>query len=212
MAYSSGSYTSAPSDRSATDWAEEWKEELNQPVQYKPTTGQTQTGTTTQTSTTEFVGERPEYEKPTWDESEIRKLSRKIAAPNIRQLRQQVQQVVAKHYENPNVRSMMLRSALQGYGIGLGGVLSSAGTQARSEYTQRYSFDVREAMAKYQSAWNEYMASAEKTTTSTTTGTTQNIYDTGAPSNYMGYNWQDWTGPAVLNPYTSRTVDVWSKF
>jgi hypothetical protein len=167
-------------DRSPTDWSEERGRESSQssyqPTRYKPATGQTET--TTQTQQTVFTGERPEYEKPEWDEGEIRKLSRKIQAPGIRQLRQQVQQVFAKHYENPNVRSMMLRNALQGYGIGLEGVISGSETQARGEYAQRYSFDVQEAMAKYQAAWNEYMASGK--TTTTRTGTTQQTFGGGA--------------------------------
>lgn len=203
-------YTDESTDRSATDWSEEWEEELSQPVQYKPATGQVTT--TTEEAQRVFTGERPEYEKPAWDEKEIRKLSRKIQAPGVRQMRQQVQQVVARHYENPNVRSMMLRNALQGYGIGLENIISGAETQARGEYAQRYSFNVQEAMAKYQAAWNEYMASGK--TTTTRTGTTRKIYDTGVSGSslYGQPTWQDWTGPAVLNPYMPIYRDVWRKF
>lgn len=194
--YEYTTYSGGSSRPGAIDYSKEWADQLNQPVRYKPATGAEQTGTTTQETTTEFTGKRPEYEKPVWDEGEIRKISRKVQAPNIRQLRQQVQRVVAQQYENPNVRRMMLQNALQGYGIGLGKILAEGETQARSEYARKYSFDVQEAMAKYQAAWGEYMASATRRTTSTTKGTTQQTFGATTPK-----TWRDWGGPAVLNPY-----------
>ena len=195
--------------RPPTDWRKEWAGELNQPVQYKPATGQVQEEAGTQVTTAEFTGERPEYEKPVWDEGEIRKLSRKIQAPSVRRLRQQVQQVVSKHYENPNVRSLMLRNALQGYGIGLEHVLSGAETQARGEYAQRYSFDVNAAMAKFQAAMNEYMASAKRTTTRAGTTGVQQTFDAGGSGTFGQPTWRDWQGPAALNPYISQPRRRW---
>lgn len=141
-------------------------------IRYLPTSArstQPREVTQTQTGVTTYTGERPaEFVKPEYDEGEIKRIGREIAAPQIRQLRQALQQALVKHYENPNVRRMMVRSALQGYGIGLGGIKAKSRQAARAEYAQKYSFDMQAAMANFQAAWNEYLG----TKTTTQVGTT----------------------------------------
>lgn len=167
---------------------------------------------TSQVTTTEFTGERPgKFEQPEWSEGDIKKRSAEIAAPQIRQLRQGLQQALVKHYENPNVRKMMVRSALQGYGIGLGSITAKARSAAASEYAQKYSFDMQAAMADFNAAWNEYMGAKKVTSTGTSEGTT-----TGEVTGTTGYDYTDYgdndiyTGPAFLNPSLSSRRNVWS--
>jgi hypothetical protein len=115
---------------------------------------------------------------PEWDEKEIKKKTQRNAAPQVRQLRQTVQQAMGRNYENPNVRRMTLRDALAGYGMGLEGVMRGAGQQAQQEYAQEYSKDWQEAninhqtdtqnlMNKYNAAWQEWLGSGEQVTTQT---------------------------------------------
>lgn len=170
-------------------------------------TGKT-SGTSESTQTIEFTGERPsDLVKPEWDEGDIKKRAAQIAAPRIRQLRQAVQQALVKHYENPNVRKMMVRSALQGYGIGLGNVVSRAQSAAQAEYAKKYSFDMQVAMANFNAAWNEYMGARKTTTKGATTGETEGV-TTGVATGTTGYEYQGggdvgevpYSGPAVYNP------------
>lgn len=120
----------------------------------------------------------PDFVAPEWDEKEIKKKTQRNAAPQIRQLRQTVQQAMGRNYENPNVRRMTLRDALAGYGMGLEGVMRGAGQQAQQEYAQEYSKDWQSAninhqtdtqnlMNKYNAAWQEWLGSGETVTTQT---------------------------------------------
>lgn len=165
-------------------------------LQSRPTkTTQEQKGTSESVSEISFTGERPaDFQKPEWDVGEIKKRTAEISGPKVRQLRQALNQALVKHYENPNVRKMMVRSALQGYGIGLGNVTAAAATAARSEYAQKYSFDMSAAMANFNAAWREYMGARKTTTAGTTTGTGVTDYT------YFGSPEEEYTGPAVLKP------------
>ena len=172
-------------------------------------TGKT-SGTSESTQTIEFTGERPtDLVKPEWNEGEIKKRAQQIAAPQIRQLRQAVQQALVKHYENPNVRKMMVRSALQGYGIGLGGVVAQSQSAASSEYAKKYSFDMQVAMANFNAAWNEYLGARKTSTVGATTGTTEGTTTgttTGTNVGATDYTYQGgsepesdiYSGPAVF--------------
>jgi hypothetical protein len=128
-----------------------------------------------------FMGDAPELpdlpklEMPKVDKRAVRALTQKIAAPSIRKLQEGVQQAMNVHTDNPNVRRMTLREALQGYGSGLETTMAGAGSQARQEHQQELNLLANEAranwqtstealMAEYQNAYNKYMQSAEKIT------------------------------------------------
>ena len=78
------------------------------------------------------------YNAPYYDPSKITSLTQKRAMPGIRSLREQVQRVTGKRYDNPYVAKMSLREALQGYGSGLSKVIQGAGEAAVDEYGQEY--------------------------------------------------------------------------
>jgi hypothetical protein len=139
-------------------------------------------GTRTSVSTTTFTMPRPSTPKlptlelPKVDKRAVSALAQKSAAPGIRSLRETVQQAMGASYENPNVRRMTLREALQGYGAGLEKVMAGAQTQARQEHQQELNLlaeerqqnwraQVQQSMDAYNKAWSEYLSSAKKTTT-----------------------------------------------
>jgi hypothetical protein len=141
-------------------------------------------GTRTSVSTTTFTMPRPKtpdlptLELPKVDKRAVAALAQRAAAPGIRSLRETVQQAMGASYENPNVRRMTLREALQGYGAGLEKVMAGAQAQARQEHQQELNLlaeerqqnwraQVQRAMDSYNKAWSEYLASAKKTTTQT---------------------------------------------
>lgn len=124
----------------------------------------------------------PDFDAPEYDRRRVRQLTQEQAAPQIRKLRDTVQQAMASSYENPNVRAMTLRDALAGYGLGLEGALSGAQDRAMKEYateyegeyeeaTRQHATDVQEEMAEFEAAWNDYLKGYSQTTS------TENMYD-----------------------------------
>lgn len=87
---------------------------------------------------------------PDYDQDRVESLAQRLAAPGIRRLRDQVQQVQGGVYDNPNVKAMTLRQALEGYGQGLEGVMGSAFGTASQIYNQEYQPKVQEATINYQ--------------------------------------------------------------
>jgi len=94
-------------------------------------------------------GAAPIYAAPTWDEGAIESLTQRKAAPGLRNLRQQVQRVTGRRYDNPQVARMTLREALQGYGAGIGSVMGSAGETAMGEYGKKYAIEADVAKTNY---------------------------------------------------------------
>jgi hypothetical protein len=139
------------------------------------------TGTTSTTSYS-YGGAWPEvpeleaFTAPEWDEREIARLRQVKAGPGLRRLRRVAEKAIGRSYENPNVRRMSVREALEGLGVGMGGVLSAAGREAAGEYGQIYSREYNAAMmnyqaqmqremSEYQALINKYMASRKAVTT-----------------------------------------------
>ena len=116
------------------------------------------------TTKTTYQGKAPTFAAPEWDEKEIRKKSRKLAGPALAAMEQEVQRAVGQYYENPNVRRMVLRDTLQGYGIGMANVLLAAERGATAEYGAEYGRAYQTAMTNYQSAWQQYMSTAQQVT------------------------------------------------
>ena len=138
---------------------------------------------TTQTTKLRFTEAMPdtpdlptlELAKP--DKRKIRALSQEIAAPSIRKLQEGLQAGMNTKSDNPNVRRMTLREALQGYGTGLETAMSGSGSQARSEHQQElntqnaaaqanWQAKTQSLMTAYQNAFSRYMQSAERVTNS----------------------------------------------
>jgi len=94
--------------------------------------------------------EYPTFKGPTWSEGEIKKRTQKAAAPGLRSLEMKVNQAMSRYYENPNVRRMVLRDALAGYGIGISNIRAQASKTAQAEYGQEYSRMYSEAMSDFQ--------------------------------------------------------------
>jgi len=115
------------------------------------------------------MGELPVYEAPKWDEERIKSLAQRIAAPGLRNIRQQVQRASTMPSTNPNIRAMTLREALSGYGQGLESIMGGARSGAGQEYAREYGTKESEAranyeakkqkmFAEYQAAYADYMA------------------------------------------------------
>ena len=91
-----------------------------------------------------------QLEIPVYDQGRVEALAQRAAAPGIRKLRDQVQQVQGANPENPNVKAMNLRQALAGYGSGLETVMGGALSAGTSMYGQEYDPQVAEATTNYQ--------------------------------------------------------------
>ena len=95
--------------------------------------------------------ELPTYTAPEWNEKEITALTQKRAAPGLRGLRQQIQQVSGMSADNPNMKRMTLRDALAGFGSGVSNVIGSAGSAAAGEYGQKFGAESGNALNMYKS-------------------------------------------------------------
>lgn len=124
----------------------------------------------------------PDFEAPKYDRRRVRQLAQQQAAPQVRKLRNTVQQAMGQGFENPNVRAMTLRQALEGYGLGLEGALAGAHSRAAAEYKTEYEgyydeavrnfdTDVKENMAEFEAAWNDYLKGFKQKST------TANVYE-----------------------------------
>jgi hypothetical protein len=100
----------------------------------------------------------PTFSGPQWNEQAIRAKARKFTAPVTAELGSKVQQAMARYYENPNVRRMVLRDTLQGYGIGLARAVAAGEGAAREEYGQEYSRQYSESMNTYNMAIQKLLA------------------------------------------------------
>ena len=92
------------------------------------------------------VGRKTTSELPVYDTNQVEALAQRVAAPGIRRLRNEVQNVQGSNYENPNVKSMTLRSALEGYGSGLESVMGGAFQTGSGMYNQEYQPKVTDYM------------------------------------------------------------------
>lgn len=108
----------------------------------------------------------PTFQGPKWDEQAIKAKARKLTAPVTAELGAKVQQAMSRYYENPNVRRMVLRDTLQGYGIGLGRAIAQGQTAATQEYNAEYGRQYNEAMNAYNMALSKLMSEATQVTTS----------------------------------------------
>jgi hypothetical protein len=92
----------------------------------------------------------PDLKMPEWDESKVKAYTQRAAAPYTRKLRESVQKAMGGRYENPNVKRMTLRDALQGYGTALEGVMGRANQEGQQAYGQEYNRQATETQANWQ--------------------------------------------------------------
>jgi hypothetical protein len=122
----------------------------------------------------------PKLVMPKVNKRAIAALQQKHAASGVRKLRESLQLAMAQGSDNPNVRRMTIREALQGYGTGLESVMAGAYGTARSEHMAdiqqqgveaqgNWQAEINRQNAMYQAAINEYMNSATRITDSGTT-------------------------------------------
>jgi hypothetical protein len=146
----------------------------------------------------------PAFQAPTWDEKEIGRLAQKKAAPRLRSLRRQMEREAGRQYENPNVKRMTLRQAMEGYGLGIGSIMSEAESAGRAEYGQKYGREFAGAqttyaaqtqalMQSYQNAFNAYLQSMQQTTTTGTGGATSSgmVHGGYSTSGKEQFKWAD---------------------
>jgi|GEM_PF-3960616 len=123
----------------------------------------------------------PTLTMPKPDKRKIRALTQEISAPAVRKLREGLQGAMNVNSDNPNVRRMTLREALQGYGTGLESAMAGAGSQARQEHQQELNLLAQEAqknwqaktesmMTAYNNAYKTYLESATKESTTNESG------------------------------------------
>ena len=153
----------------------------------------------------------PTFKAPEMNKRAVRALTQKMAAPGVRTLRQTMQQAMGRNYENPNVRKMTLREALQGYGTGIEKVMSGAGREARSEHMAELNLQREEQMANfkaqtnaamqsYQNAWADYLKGEQTVST-----TTPDITDSGG---YGGVEMGGTTYRYTRNPFTGNLSPI----
>jgi len=124
----------------------------------------------------------PTFQGPKWDEGELRKRTQKAAAPGLRAMEMKVQQAMARYYENPNVRRMVLRDTLAGYGIGISNIRAQAERTARADYSADYSRMYSEAMNTFQRDLSKLQAQ------STQVSSQQQVYTKSAYDKLTGGN------------------------
>lgn len=88
-------------------------------------------------------------EIPEYDQGRVEALAQRVAAPGIRKLRSEVQTAQGGVYDNPNVKAMTLRQALQGYGSGLESVMGGALSAGAGMYAREYDPKVTGAITNY---------------------------------------------------------------
>ena len=89
------------------------------------------------------------FEAPEYDERAIAAGQQRFAAPGLRRLRHQIATTQAQTYENPNVKAMTIREALQGYGSGVEKTLAGAYRTAAADYERKYRTEWDERMTNF---------------------------------------------------------------
>lgn len=105
----------------------------------------------------EGVEDAPVFTPPAYDRSRIRQLSREISAPQTGRLRRGLRETLLQgQYENPNVRGLVARRALEGFGQSLGDVTAKARGAAATEYGQEYQSQFETEKIRFASERAEY--------------------------------------------------------
>ena len=130
------------------------------------TTGTTArpTGSVT-TQRTTFAGEMPTLDLREMDKRRVKALTQKALAPRLRQLRSALERALVRSYENPNVRRMIVRGALEGYGQSIEEARAGAERFGLQEEAAERATTNQELIAAYNAAMEKYRSSGVTTTT-----------------------------------------------
>jgi DNA uptake protein ComE-like DNA-binding protein len=196
--------------------------------------------TSTSTSTWKPGGTRPtaptvpEFKAPEYNEGEVAKLRQRVGGAQVRSLRDVTMSALsANTSDNPNVRKMTVRQALQGYGSGLGSILASAQQAAVNQYQNKYNQQFNAAQMTYNSQrsmdaqtysnlWSEFLRSGTQTQTQNSSSQTVNANgSTGGqgvssvPSAAKPAGPDPWSAPKDMTPVVdvrNRSGNNWDPF
>jgi hypothetical protein len=153
----------------------------------------------------------PTLEMPKVDKRKIRALTQEISAPAVRKLREGLQGAMQVKSDNPNVRRMTLREALQGYGTGLESAMQGAGGQARQEHQQELNILAKEAEANWKAKTESIMTgynNAYKSWLETATKESETTSDEGGSGSGGVVRRNAWgtpeVGPSFQDAWNSR--------
>lgn len=132
------------------------------------------------------AGSMPTYTAPEYDWSRVQGLTQEQMYPGMSAYRRGLQSVMGKAYANPMEMSQAYRSAMQGYGEGLGSLQAGATQAAVSLYQPEYDAATSEAESTYQSAYQKWLDEQNKKTAAATT-TTGLTTTTPEPTNTVTY-------------------------
>jgi len=90
-----------------------------------------------------------QFVAPVRDEARIEELTQKRASPGLRAMRQKINQLTNRSFENPNFRKSALREALAGYGTGLSQVMGSADVSAERQYQNEFNTTMNTSMLNW---------------------------------------------------------------
>jgi hypothetical protein len=113
----------------------------------------------------------PTFAGPAYNQGEVKSRARKMAAPGLSQLNMKVQSAMSRYYENPNVRRMVLRDTLAGYGIGVSNIMAKAQESAQSGYDSEHARLYSEAMNNYNVLMANYMQQGNRVTSTRSVAT-----------------------------------------
>lgn len=120
----------------------------------------------------------PTYKPPAFDQARISSLQEELMGAPMGQLRRGLQQslVGSRYIENPNVRAMMERETMGGYGQGIASIRGGAGGEAYNRYMPEYQgavsaaqtqfgADVQGVQTQFQADLEQYLKSGSMVTT-----------------------------------------------
>jgi hypothetical protein len=95
-------------------------------------------------------GDIPKLDLAPYDLDRVEQITQRTAAPGIRRLRSEMQNVQQGVYDNPNVKAMTMRQALSGYGQGLESIMGGAYKEGRAAYGEERGIEDTEAKSNWE--------------------------------------------------------------
>ena len=161
-----------PFENPATAWAGSWGKTLAKAGSASGVSAAAPYAKVTTSQTVFPQGAKaPTFAAPAYDEREVKKRASKLAAPGRAALEMKVNQAMSRYYENPNVRRMVLRDTLAGYGIGLANIQGQAEQTATQQYGAEHARLYGESVQAYNIAMQQFMSQARNVTTVSTVPT-----------------------------------------
>lgn len=95
----------------------------------------------------------PQFKAPKWQTSRISALRQQFAAPQVGRLKRKMSGWMGMGYDPQSMQAR--RSAIRGYGEGLGGIMTGAGQLALGQYGQEYGTQFKTAQIQHGTAERE---------------------------------------------------------